>query len=47
MRITVKVHASQMPEIGDREFNDLAKTCAKSPDSIWAVRAPNCMQFER
>jgi hypothetical protein len=47
MRITAKVHASWMPTVDSREIKGLAECRAKWPNSIWAIRAPTCMQLER
>ncbi|MBP2428309.1 hypothetical protein [Bradyrhizobium elkanii] len=51
MRITSKVHASRMPAAAalkiKLKIKEIARSAPERPDSFWAIRGSNCMQFER
>ncbi|MEY9438233.1 hypothetical protein [Bradyrhizobium elkanii] len=47
MRITSKVHASRMPAAAAWKIKEIARSALQRPDSFWAIRGSNCMQFER
>ncbi|MCP1837824.1 hypothetical protein ACVIHI_000803 [Bradyrhizobium sp. USDA 4524] len=55
MRITSKVHASRMPAAAALKIpaaaalkiKEIARFPPQRPDSFWAIRSSNCMQFER
>ncbi|MVT67620.1 hypothetical protein GPL21_21200 [Bradyrhizobium pachyrhizi] len=47
MRITSKVHANWMPAAAALKIKGIAHSAPKWPDSFWAIRGSNCMQFER